>query len=91
MDTVGCMCCSLIFYFCICLRLGTGANMGSVIHRADYHAMLLEKAKSLGAVIRLDAEVVGVNSDNTYALLASGEKVNADVIIGADGMFTISL
>ncbi|RJE21241.1 FAD binding domain protein [Aspergillus sclerotialis] len=71
------------------LGLAIGANVGSVIHRADYHAMLLEEAKRLGAVIRLDAEVVEVNSDNTYVLLASGEKVSADVIIGADGLRSV--
>lgn len=51
--------------------------------------MLLEEAKRLGAVIHLDAEVVQVDSDNTVALLASGENVSRDVIIGADGMSTV--
>lgn len=47
--------------------------------------MLLQEAERLGAVVRLGAEVVAVDSGETTALLVSGERVSADVIIGADG------
>lgn len=59
---------------------------GSVIHRADYHGMLWREASRLGAVVRLSAEVVGVDSGgSTCAVLDSGERVYGDVVIGADG------
>jgi salicylate hydroxylase len=47
--------------------------------------MLLETARELGAETRTNAEVVEVAEDCRSVRLASGEVLNADVIIGADG------
>jgi 2-polyprenyl-6-methoxyphenol hydroxylase-like FAD-dependent oxidoreductase len=59
----------------------------SVIHRADYHTVLLDEALRLGADLRKNSEVVDGNFSppNPYVLLQTGEKVEGDVIIGADG------
>ncbi|KAH9046095.1 FAD/NAD-P-binding domain-containing protein [Lactarius hengduanensis] len=47
--------------------------------------LLLEAALELGAVIRTNAEVVEIAADCRSLRLASGEVIQADVIIGADG------
>jgi hypothetical protein len=57
-----------------------------VIHRADYHRILLEEAIRLGAKMRMHAEVVDIEfTDRPTALLHTGERIQADVIVGADG------
>ena len=57
------------------------------IHRADLHAILVEAARAAGAVLRTDAAVARVEPGR--AILASGETVEADVIIGADGLKSV--
>jgi salicylate hydroxylase len=47
--------------------------------------MLLQTARELGAETRTNAEVVEIAEDCRSVRLASGEILNADVIIGADG------
>ncbi|KAK5394843.1 hypothetical protein LTR07_006600 [Exophiala xenobiotica] len=61
-----------------------------VIHRADYHTVLLDEALRLGADLRKNSEVVDGNFSppNPYVLLQTGEKVEGDVIIGADGLWS---
>ncbi|KIW62487.1 hypothetical protein PV04_10660 [Phialophora macrospora] len=56
-----------------------------VIHRADLHAALLEEAETV-ADIRTDSTVVAISFEQSAATLASGAKLEADVIVGADGM-----
>ena len=60
-------------------------NFGSVIHRADYHEIMLEEAKRLGVEIRLDCNVESLDFDRTEVVVTGGERLKADVIIGADG------
>ncbi|KAL1981392.1 hypothetical protein VTN96DRAFT_2735 [Rasamsonia emersonii] len=60
-----------------------------VIHRADYHKVLLDEARRLGAVIKLDSEVRDVDFDQPSVILASQERIHADVIIGADGLRSV--
>ncbi|KAA8646339.1 hypothetical protein EYZ11_009901 [Aspergillus tanneri] len=60
-----------------------------VMHRADYHNVLLKEAKRLGAVVQLNSEVVAVDIANSSVLLASQERVYADIIIGADGLRSV--
>ena len=59
----------------------------SVIHRADYHAVLLNEALRLGADFRKSSEVVDghFSPPKPFVLLQTGEKVEGDVIVGADG------
>ncbi|KAI0032304.1 FAD/NAD-P-binding domain-containing protein [Vararia minispora EC-137] len=62
------------------------------IHRADYHAMLLQLALSApGVTFRLNAMVVDVQPDpeaegGVSVTLAGGEVISADMIVGADGV-----
>jgi flavin-dependent dehydrogenase len=62
------------------------ADGRSVIHRADYHQILLDNARSLGVEIRLGALVEKILVDET-AVIVGAETITGDVIIGADGSF----
>ncbi|RDW94229.1 uncharacterized protein DSM5745_01551 [Aspergillus mulundensis] len=57
-----------------------------IIHRQDFHQVLLDEAGRLGVEIRLNAEVTDVVFDAPEVILASGERVAGDVIVGADGL-----
>ena len=58
------------------------------IHRADLHKMLFDLAASQ-VKLRLGSTVVAVDPETPSVTLASGEVVNADLIIGADGVKSI--
>ena len=70
------------------LERRAGADTLSTMHRADYQRVLVDEARRLGAEIRLGCEVISVNSDSDSASvhLDSGEIVDADVVVGADGL-----
>lgn len=55
------------------------------IQHSHLREMLLETAHELGAETRLNSEVVEIAKDCRSVRLASGEVLEADVIIGADG------
>ena len=54
--------------------------------------MLYETAVKCGAKIRCNAKAVSadLNEDRPFVILDCGEKIEADVIVGADGMGSIS-
>lgn len=56
-----------------------------VVHRADYHKVLLEEAIRRGAEIHLDCDVIEVDLVGSVRL-ANGTTCTADVVIGADGL-----
>lgn len=56
-----------------------------LVHRADYHKVLLDAAVASGAYIRLGASVRDVDLTSTSVELDDGEKVFGDMIVGADG------
>ena len=60
------------------------------LHRADLHKALLERATELEVKITLGAEVVAVEVGSELvkprAILASGETIECDFIVGADGI-----
>ncbi|RVX76070.1 hypothetical protein B0A52_00427 [Exophiala mesophila] len=64
------------------------------IHRGDYQNVLLDAARSLDANIMTNAEVVGVETGTGASLgyqtvnLADGSTLKADVVIGADGLWS---
>src|SRR5271155_1110568 len=60
-----------------------------VIHRHDYHAILLKEARKLNADIRLGVSVENIDFAQTLVQLGNGEVLKGDVIIGADGMSNI--
>jgi salicylate hydroxylase len=55
------------------------------LHRADLHKILLEKAQELGVEITMGAKVSSFDWNAPSASLESGEVVEADVILAADG------
>jgi len=59
----------------------------SVIHRADYHEVLLNEAKRLGVDIRLGASVCDVDLLGGVVHLENGTTVTGDVVVGADGTY----
>lgn len=54
------------------------------IHRADLHQILLAVARYAGVKLQAGAPVVA--SEGTTAILADGSRIDADVLIGADGL-----
>ncbi|EXJ54836.1 uncharacterized protein A1O5_12902 [Cladophialophora psammophila CBS 110553] len=70
--------------------LGRGATHygcpSLVGHRGDYHMILLNHAKKVGADVRLDTKVVDYDTSKPSALLENGEEIVADAIICADGV-----
>ncbi|OAQ96948.1 hypothetical protein LLEC1_05623, partial [Akanthomyces lecanii] len=61
-----------------------------VIHRSDYHKVLWDTAKELGVEPSLGAEVVKVDYDKTEVTLASSETLSVDIVIGADGLWSVA-
>ncbi|KAG2119400.1 hypothetical protein DEU56DRAFT_121276 [Suillus clintonianus] len=59
------------------------------IHRADFHRMLYAAAEQ-HCNIRVDCRVVSLDPSKPTMTLASGEVVSADLIIGADGVKSIT-
>lgn len=61
------------------------SDVRRVIHRADYHQVLLNVAVAAGASLKLNTTVDDIDFDKTRVLLSDGTAVAGDVIIGADG------
>ncbi|KAF5242940.1 hypothetical protein FANTH_8436, partial [Fusarium anthophilum] len=59
-----------------------------VIARPDYHQVLWDAAKDAGAELRLDSEMEKIDFQGSCVHLVGGEKVNGDVIVGADGLWS---
>ena len=57
-----------------------------MVHRADYHTVLLQKAIDLGADIRNNSKVDLYDWDKPAVQLQTGEWIGGDVLIAADGM-----
>ena len=56
-----------------------------VLHRADYHRLLMEECERLQVNIRTDADVAEIDFHRTQVFLKGGEAITSDAIIGADG------
>jgi salicylate hydroxylase len=59
------------------------------IHRADYHRTLVEEAKRLGVNIQLNSAVKGIDFSKPSVKLVGGLELEADLVIGADGLKSI--
>ncbi|CAK7223164.1 hypothetical protein SCUCBS95973_005085 [Sporothrix curviconia] len=57
-----------------------------MVHRADYHTVLLDKARASGIEIRGNARVDGYDWDAPAAILADGTRVTGDLLVVADGV-----
>jgi salicylate hydroxylase len=58
------------------------------LHRVDVQRALVEKAKSLGVSVRLAARVTDIDFDLPSVTLQSGETLQADLIVAADGLWS---
>ncbi|KAJ3148138.1 hypothetical protein HK101_002180 [Irineochytrium annulatum] len=58
------------------------------LHRADVQSAMVERAKELGVVVRLNCALESVGEDGGSFTLASGEVVKADAIFCADGVWS---
>jgi len=56
------------------------------IHRADFHRMLYDLATGAGAQIRLGCTVTSIDAEKPSVTLRSGEVIDCDLLIGADGV-----
>lgn len=56
------------------------------IHRADFHAVLVEEAERLGAKFNLGSAVKSLNFDKPSVLIKDGSEFCVDIIVGADGL-----
>lgn len=63
----------------------------ATIHRADLHALLLDALKARGGVqLNLESEVVAFEQDHNGVALqcADGRQARADLLLGADGLWS---
>lgn len=56
-----------------------------LIHRADLHTVLLDKAYAVGVDIKLNSYVSAIHEAEPSVSLGDGTKLGADLVIGADG------
>lgn len=59
-----------------------------MIHREDYHRVLVDEALRLGVEIMLSAHVTTVDFSRTELGLVDGRVFRGDVIVGADGLWS---
>jgi hypothetical protein len=60
-----------------------------VIHREDYHRVLLQEAERLETKIRLGANVTGINLEKGEITIGGQETLKGDVVVGADGRWRL--
>ena len=60
------------------------------IHRADLQRILVTRAKDLGVDFRLSANVEDIDFARAEVVLTSGEKVQGDLVLSADGLWSHS-
>lgn len=57
-----------------------------VIHRADFHQALHDRAIELGVILKLGHKVTSYDRDAPSVTIENGTVVEADLIVAADGM-----
>lgn len=58
------------------------------IHRADLHSILLQAAKPY-MTLRLNSRVITIDTERLVLTLGTGEQIQAEVVIGADGVHSM--
>ena len=58
------------------------------LHRADLQNAMVARAVALGAEILLNKRVEKVDGEKAKVVLADGEQIEADIILGADGLWS---
>ncbi|KAF8537013.1 hypothetical protein BDD12DRAFT_848640 [Trichophaea hybrida] len=56
------------------------------IHRADFHSVFVKRAEALGVNIRLNAFVNAIDFSAPSVTLATGQTINCDLVVAADGL-----
>ena len=59
---------------------------GYIGHRGDYHEVFLQAVKDAGIDILMDHEIVAFDESKPSIILADGREIEADVVVGADGI-----
>jgi salicylate hydroxylase len=59
---------------------------GYIGHRGDYHEVFLQAVRDAGVPLLMAHEVAAFDESKPSIILASGEEVEADVVVGADGI-----
>lgn len=59
---------------------------GNIGHRGDYHDILLKAVRDAGVEILMGHEVVAFDEDKPSVTFADGREIEADLIVGADGI-----
>lgn len=72
-------------HFALTVKISRLTFSTSVIHRHDYHSILLEEATRLGTEIVLGQHVTKVDVSRDRVITADGTEWAGDVIVGADG------
>ncbi|KAF2480720.1 hypothetical protein BDY17DRAFT_318334 [Neohortaea acidophila] len=60
------------------------------LHRVDVQLAMVQRARELGVEVRLAAKVVDIDFSRPSATLADGECLHADLLVGADGLWSTS-
>lgn len=55
------------------------------VHRADLQQALYKAAVGRGITLRLGCPVADVDDENVAIVIKGGERIEADMIVGADG------
>ena len=63
---------------------------GYIGHRGDYHGVFLQAVRDAGIDIHMGHEIVAFNEHDPSIIFADGQKVQADVIVGADGIKSLA-
>ena len=58
------------------------------LHRVDTQIALVERAKELGCKVRLGAKVGDIDFEKPSLKLEDGEELQADLLVGADGLWS---
>ncbi|KAI3553389.1 hypothetical protein CABS01_11971 [Colletotrichum abscissum] len=64
-------------------------DLWMVVHRADLHYILWQTCKEIGVDLCLDMDVERIDIDEKRVYLEDGDDIGGDVIIGADGLWSI--
>lgn len=58
------------------------------LHRVDVQRVLAARAEDLGVELRLGSRVADIDFDTSKLTLESGETLHADLLVGADGLWS---
>jgi flavin-dependent dehydrogenase len=88
--STACLGCETAQFICFYRESSTTDTPHRVIHRHDYHAILLDEAKRLGATVVLGQHVTKVDVAGDRVVTNDGTEWVGDVIVGADGRDLLS-